>query len=473
MAIIQFTGFESGADFYGDVSLVQGTASYVTSPVRSGTYALRTNPTTTGTGSVAIRGIASNGTIMQNTLQSTDTYIQFYLRIATLPASGYEQVCTVTQFGSSSPKGWLAINSSGNLSVYDKDFSKIGSDGATSLSLNTWYQIRFYIGNGTTAGYSVYINGVLELSGTGDFVAADSGDVIFGKSSDRSGQTVDYYFDDVVIDNAAFPSTDLKVNVLKPTANGSTMSWSNGTNTSDYTQVDEIPIDSTDYVQSPTTGNPNIALFTMQSMATVGFNGNVKAIKGVAFSRENTSVTSAVKIRVRSGGTDSDSSTFNGSNTTYNGQSRLLLTDPATSAAWTTSGVNAIEVGPVENNAVAQRCMSVLAMVLYEEISSYTITAACGSFSLSGQDANFLRNLIMSVAYGAFNLTGQAVGLTKNFFISLAAGLFTLTGVAVNLRKLWTNDSKPDALSYTNDSKPSNSFTNDSKPTSSWTNDQK
>lgn len=485
MSVVQFTGFEAGADFFGDVGFLAGTSSYVTSPVNSGTYALRTNPTTTATGYSPIFGLNANGTVGQGVFNINDTYVQFYFRAATLPASGYEQICVMSDAGAGY-KGWLAINSAGKLSVYDKDFSKIGSDGTTTISTNTWYQIRFYLGNGTSAAFSVYINGLLELSGTGNFLAANCGSVYLGKFSDRSGQSVDYYFDDVIVDDAAFPTTDLKVGALKATANGSTMTWSAGTNTSDYTQVDEVPIDSTDYVQSPTSGNPNIALFTMQSTSAAGFNGNVKAIKGIAFSRENTSVTSAVKIRVKSGSTNSDSSTFNGNNSTYNGQSRLLLTDPDTSAAWTTSGVNAIEVGPVENNAVAQRCMAVLTMVLYEPIAAVTFSVS-DTMSISEAITNLRTRLFnvsssLSLSELATALKGlsfsvsDSIGLTdvwsglRNRIISIADSL-GLTDNAM-IKKLWENDTKPSS-SYTADTKQSSSYTNDSKPTTNWTNENK
>jgi len=64
MAISNFTGFETND--YLEVVSSTGTTSIVTSLVRTGTYALRTNPTTTGTGYVELADINNDGASASN-----------------------------------------------------------------------------------------------------------------------------------------------------------------------------------------------------------------------------------------------------------------------------------------------------------------------------------------------------------------------------------------------------------------------
>lgn len=362
MGLLNFTGFEAGG--IGEVLASGTTQSFDTAEARTGYYCGRCNPTGTDTGFFQLRGIGVNG-IESGNLNFPTGYFQFYFKYLTKPASNNEEIFAALGT-SGGAKLQIRINSSGNLSLYDANNNKIGSDGLTALASNTYYQIRIKVETGDPVAYELLIDGVSELSGTANLGAQNNGRAQFGKITNRNGNSVDFYYDDCVIYDDAFPTTDLRVKEIIPIANGSTMSWVDGTGTSDYTQVDEIPQDDNDYVQSPTTGNPNVALFDMQSMSAASITANsFTALKGYIRTRENTSVTSATLIRVKSGATNSDSSTLNGS-TTVVAQMRLLTTDPDTGVAWTESGLNAVEIGAVENNAVATRCTTVYGMVLYE-----------------------------------------------------------------------------------------------------------
>jgi hypothetical protein len=212
--------------------------------------------------------------------------------------------------------------------------------------------------------YEVRINGVSELSGNANQGTNANCSWRFGKAGNISGQTVDLYYDDMIIDDSAYPNGDVSIKVITPNANGSTMSWNAGTNSSDYQEVDEVPFNDADYVQSPTSGNPNIGLFQMTDTSSAGINGTILSLKGYIRTREDTSVTSAVKLRIKSGSSTLDTSTRDGT-TTVAVQQLIANTDPATSAAWTQGGIDSVEIGAVENNAVATRLTSVMGHVAY------------------------------------------------------------------------------------------------------------
>lgn len=379
MALVNYTGFETGSGTGTGTTVGEtwaitgnGTLSVQSSVVRSGDYALKLERSGVGLAhSIALGQVDTNGI---NLIAQTvvDAYVQFYFRYNVKPASGAEEIFLAQDSGAAN-KFSIRLDSNGKLNIYDRTDTQIGSAGATTLAQDTWYQIRVRIGTGNPANYEVLIDGVSEFSGTANLSTAENALWLFGIFTNQGSADVTYYYDDIVIYDDAFPSGDLAVLRLVPNANGSTMSWTNGTNTSDYTQVNEVPPDNTEYVMSPTTGNPNIALFDLESCSDVGLTGSIKAFKGFIITRENSSVTSATKIRVHSGSTDSDSSTRNGT-TVGAVQSRILETDPDTGVAWTTAGIDAVEVGAVENNAVATRCSTVYGMVLYEPGSAPTAT---------------------------------------------------------------------------------------------------
>lgn len=67
--------------------------------------------------------------------------------------------------------------------------------------------------------------------------------------------------------------------------------------------------------------------------------------------------------------------------------------------------------------------------------SGYTLTAAAGSYALSGQAANLLKGRVLVCAAGSYALSGQAAILQKNSVLVAAAGSYTFSGQAANLLK--------------------------------------
>ncbi len=372
MAIVNFSGFELGEDGTSpkmegySYTAGGGLAQVVTTPVKTGTYAFEfsQNGSNSATPNCAFSTkIETDGRNVGNNISLTAVYFQFNFRPHVAPASVSEEFASIETTGVGNVFA-VRIDSTRKLSLWGETLThQLGSTGSTVLSLDTWYQIGMHV-NPSTGAYDLYINGVLELSGTFAFTNATVSGCHLGMVANRNGNTtMDLFFDDVIVDDASYHDLAV-VKVIIPTANGSTMSFTNGTNASDYTQVGTIPPQGTTYIMSPTTGNPNVGLMAMQDTGTVSISGVILALKGLILSRENSTVTSAHLIRIKSGSSTSDSNTFNGS-TSVVPQVRLLETDPATGSAWSLSAIDAVEIGIVENNAVAVRCEEIFGMVLY------------------------------------------------------------------------------------------------------------
>lgn len=380
MALRYFTGFEIGDST--EANATSGSWGMSTAVKRTGAYSLLIDPTTTNAGFWEFRTIGANGTQNLN-MNDANTYTTVYFRYATKPASGDEEIMR-TETATGVFKGSLRLDSAGNLSQFQADDTSVAT-GSTVLAQDTWYRLDWRMGTGAgTAAYELLIDGVSEFSGT--MTSATNNAVLkLGKSVDKNNNTVQFYYDDLWIDNAAFIGSHAVLGLI-PTANGSTMAWTSGTGSSDYQEVDEVPTSGTDYVMS--TGNAgDVALFDMQDSATVGITGTIYGVFAFTRNREDTSVTSATNIRIRSGSTNSDNGTSLNGTTTFISLYRFLATDPDTSAAWTTSGVDGVEAGLIENNAVAVRLASVRVQV------SFLASAAAGPANLKSYNTNLAANI--------------------------------------------------------------------------------
>lgn len=365
MTVLAFLGFECGAN--GPANNAFGTFSYQTSIVRKGTYAGRCNPVGAASGGWTIGTVDAAGAFTNPGFSSTTMYTSFYFYPAAWQASAEHMHTINTAAGIALS---LRINSVGKLILHDSNGTQVAT-GTTVLTLNTWYKIEMKANVGSAKAYEVRINGVSEISGTCDQSTTAFTKIFLGKSANLGSSSVDWYYDDFIVDDAGYPA-DGEVKLLAPNANGSTQQWTSGTNASDYNEVKEVPADGgTTYVKCGT-GGSQVALF---KVATLGA-GTINAVMTSILVREDTAVTSSNHHRVRSGGNNFDTSAVNQS-TSYDSVGKFMVTDPNTSAAWTTAGVNAIEIGSIEDNAVAMRMDAARVEV------HYAPSAAAGSSQTS------------------------------------------------------------------------------------------
>lgn len=355
MAVANICGFETGDS--SEFIAVVGTQSVVTSPVRSGTYAGRVNPTTTATGYFDFTKAA-----FSNFLVAT-IYVRFYFYVATLPASSSEEILHV-QETTPGYKVALRINSAGNLMLFDKTGTvQIGSTGSTALSTATWYRIELVVPAGTSATVDVYLDGVSEISGTGDTTVNNARRVRFGKGTNRNGQTIDVYYDDISVSDSALPGAGACLR-MDPDGDGDTTAWTIGAGSgAEYLQVDEVPPDGdTTYLVS-TLAVGDASLVTLESTSSAGISGTINAVKVVGTCKQDGAAAGTFKTRCRNGTTNSDSASM-ANTSAYQSRGDMFATDPNTGAAWTTGGLDTAQAGVVENETTDKtRCTAVYMMV--------------------------------------------------------------------------------------------------------------
>lgn len=357
MSRLNICGFETGdaSELY---SWSGGTALTIQSTTkRTGSYAAKWKPNGAASfENFTVRGLAADGT-GANFSDPATIYLRFYLYIAAAASGDMNLAIFFKRTGGNALKGLLSLTSARKLTFLDAGSTT--TTGTTVLSTGQWYRIEAKVGTGASnASWEVKIDGTSEISSsTANLTANGCSECTFGyrNTAPTDGEI---YWDDIAIDDAAYPGAG-QVNILKPNATGTTSAWTNGAGTSP-TNVAEVPHDSdTGYITSSTNGN--VTTVNLDSSATGGVSGTIAAVQVVGIVRDEGGA-SSMSIRAKSSATNSDTTAVD-PGASYTALSKLLATDPNTSAAWTTSGLDALEIGVVNSASVAVRCTALYAMV--------------------------------------------------------------------------------------------------------------
>lgn len=314
----------------------------------SGTnYARKWDTTSTGMGPVAGRfgGTAANtqnnpATLIQGQLASVATRVvgfafQIFPSIATNPWLQLTDAGT-TQLD-------LRLTATAQIQV-TRNGTVLGTSTLT-LTTGIWYYLEFKATIDPTAGsYEVRVNGANWVSGTGANTRNTTNSSMNGIKFPNAGFPT--IIDDLYILNTSGSANnnflgECRILTNLPTGDGASTTWTTSTGTSHFALVDEAnPNDDTDYNYSNTSGQ--IDLYTYASIANTG---TIAAVQTVLTARKDDIGTRQIAEQCRSGGT-----TYTGPTTQTLGSAYLMYreireTDPATGAAWTTTGVNAAQFG--------------------------------------------------------------------------------------------------------------------------------
>jgi hypothetical protein len=240
----------------------------------------------------------------------------------------------------------LRTDASGHL-IVTRNGTQIGATGATVLAQDTWYYLEWRLTiHNSTGSFEVRLNGVTEITGSGldtQNTANAFATQLYWHSPAVSG-TIG--FDDIYVDSAAFAGP-IRIWTGIPNGNGnsSDLVGSDGNSTDNYLLVDDTMTEGfangdTDYVQSDVVGDHDTYAFP--SMPTVP--SSIYAVDSRLAARADDAGARGIRHVVRSGGADNEGTT-RALTSSYVYYSDLREVDPATAAAWTEAGVNAMEMG--------------------------------------------------------------------------------------------------------------------------------
>ena len=164
MAIKWFCGFETGDQIENTDAAVPG--SIQTTTVRTGTYALRINPTA-GNVQYFLAYTKDADGMTAVSMDITTLFLSFYFRYATKPSSGREVFTDI--YAGGVPKATLYLNSSGQIELANTGGTTVGTSSA--LTADTWYLLQVKVGTGNSSAYELNIDGTTSFSGTTNFSA--------------------------------------------------------------------------------------------------------------------------------------------------------------------------------------------------------------------------------------------------------------------------------------------------------------
>lgn len=322
-----------GWEVYENNNLFQVGTTRIRSGAGSGRFAATGTATSSGT------LVGANGTSYNAATVTT----RFYVYFRTLPATGFE---AFARFNAAGSKAYLLISSAGVVSVGGPSNATLtGGAGTASLVANRWYRVEAQIGTGTSAAFAARVyderSGALldSISGTGNLGTGNHINIALGKSFDYSGQTVDYWFDDVVIrDDTTWPGEG-RGQILGLCANGTNAGW-----TGNVGDVDSSALDSdTSYLSAATSGLAHT--FTLRKTTTSGIIGTGHIVKVAAVARVEVDGP-VMALRVRTNGSVVDTP-FSDISTSYVARGVVMALNPVTGLAWTSAELDALEIGVV------------------------------------------------------------------------------------------------------------------------------
>ncbi|EYS89517.1 hypothetical protein CF68_32970 [Cupriavidus sp. SK-4] len=243
----------------------------------------------------------------------------------------------------------LRMNPDGTLSVTRNGAAVTGGTSASPLPLNVYNYIEWKITIADSIAANsckVRVNGVdwITVATGQDLKAtanASANQVNIGAPVSGGG----FSLDDLYICNQSGSANndflgDVRIDAVYPTSDGANTGMTPSTGTTHYSLVDDATPNTTDYVESSIAGQKDtygMGDITHTPVSIFGTQINIAALKDDAGAR-------SIKAVTRSGGTDySGSSQALGTGQLY--YSEIRETDPATSAAWTKTNLNAAEFG--------------------------------------------------------------------------------------------------------------------------------
>jgi len=375
--LTNFNGFESQNSI--DSNSTVGTTSYSTSVFRSGDAGLRTNPTS-GTGYVThALTYALTGAVTSTDIDNISGLVA--MRIAS-GTNISQNTVVITGLGGNVAEFTVTLNTDQTLSITNDS----AVNGSYALVDDTWYVIAF----GSTSvdlpnaqevqiyssDMSVLHETILQTGQT----VADFDQIRMGVQT--AGTTADIYWDDFAVfaENQVwnFPlmRTDYRIAHAALDGTGTDTAWTNT-----YTNLDEIPTNNADYIESTTAGEDETS--TLESASSAGVDGTIIAVRVMNLVWEASANTSSVRtIRTIASVTDETNAVDPGTNAGTDFV-EVYTVQPNTALLWTTAAFDSLEVGVGNDASTTIRNGANVTQVLYEAPQTTTITI---SGSANGND---------------------------------------------------------------------------------------
>lgn len=219
-------------------------------------------------------------------------------------------------------------------------------------SSNAWNYVEIELQASATVGFvRVYVNGILATSITNVNLSTSTGGILINKvgilpNNWSSGGAMLY--DDYYITNTTTRLGEMHIATLRPSADTATKQWTPSTGVTNYDKVTGANYNTlTPYVSTNASGRKDLYDLQDVNVATT-ITGNIAAVKANGYGYKSTFGTSNVNMIIKSSTTEingTGTDMIEGTAAAKPISAIIQETDPATSLAWTTAGVNAAQLG--------------------------------------------------------------------------------------------------------------------------------
>lgn len=218
------------------------------------------------------------------------------------------------------------------------------ADGALNHTKLTWHLVELHVIISDTGTIETRIDGVADLSYSGDTQPGATTAITYVRVYQYVtgiSHYADSYLDDIVFGTGEWAG-DVRFNAaLVPSADTTDKDWTPSTGTDNYALVDEVPPSDTDYVSSETVGN--LDLYELSDWTPPGSDYDILFIND--WMRANADTVGAEVRSVITSGSTTSNGDAESLTTTATYFLRMLTTDPNTSAAWTATAINDLQIG--------------------------------------------------------------------------------------------------------------------------------
>ena len=288
-----------------------------------------------------------NNSLMKKTITaSAQVQIGFWFQFADVAHAANVILAQVMADSGAVVHAGLGLNgTNGTLFVFRGTIATVLASGTTQFNPGQWYFVEFKTTIADSGGIAnVVVSGSSEISFTGDTRnAGTSTNIDTVQLWGTAGTNVQMLLDDIYIANGLGSVNNdflgaMRIQTLNPNAAGTDSGLTTTGSANHYANVSD---------QTTTTYNASPTATTRDSYALPDLAGTTASIFGIqtVMAAQNSDAgAGSMKAVVRSGGTNYyDATQVLSASIVYSAVVRE--TDPATSAAWTVTNVNALQVG--------------------------------------------------------------------------------------------------------------------------------
>jgi hypothetical protein len=196
--------------------------------------------------------------------------------------------------------------------------------------------------SGTSGSVEIKVNGVTVASETGVNTGTSGIDNIYLQSGNGTADSSNLIqYDDLYVRDDLTALGPSRVDTLRPSADTAQKDWTPSTGSDNYAMVDDDSYDDTTYVSAATVGDKDLYDF-----GALAFDPEtIHAVQALYTASKDDVTARTVRSTIVSGATTANGATVAPGDTGFTVYTDIYETDPATSAAWDTAGVNALQAG--------------------------------------------------------------------------------------------------------------------------------